>query len=131
MINNVLLDHGLLALNKTTRLLLLTDDVDSYTVARDQAIAEQTLPIIHGPTDASPSGRRMTVNEITDGVIKVAGTAAFYALVDDNAERLLATGPLLSPKPVAVGNAFQLDAFDITFPGLATVVAPIKRRIGK
>ena len=120
MINNVVLDKGLFYLvQKTTRLVLTENQATTYEEATDDAvrIGEKLLPVVVGPSNATPSGRLVTVSEITDGQILMDGTIAFWALVDDNAQICTASGQLIMPKTVSAANSFILEAFNITLPG--------------
>jgi hypothetical protein len=115
-------DFGLFVLVKETTLLTLTPTpaVD-FTGARDDALVVGTRegPIVAGPSAAPDGGRRVTVSAFDDGTVVLNGTAAYWNLLDDNIKRLLASGALLEPKTVAVGNRFALPDFDVVMPPLA------------
>jgi len=64
--------------------------------------------------DGTPSGRKTTVPAISDGAGTGNGTATHYAIINTAGTILVATGQLVSSQVVTSGNAFTLDAFDIT-----------------
>jgi hypothetical protein len=127
MIHSSILDYGLFRLVQvTTRLVILATEPTDYPTATDAVnlIGEKIPPIVAGPEDAIPTGRRVVVQEITDGVVKLDATAAFWGLVDDNVMILLASGALAQEMPVSVNNAFHLSAFAIMFPGVTPPEPP-------
>ena len=75
------------------------------------ALGSKSSPSFTGPATGDPSGRKITVDAITDGSVSADGTASHWALVDGT--RLLATGALSSSQAVTNGNTFTLAAFDI------------------
>lgn len=118
-LNNRVLDLGLTTLiAETTRLTILAAAPTDYVSATTPALGAKPGVTVVGPQNAA-SGRMAVVGPISDGSVSVAGTAAFWALVDDSGSRLLASAPLSDPLPVAVGNAFTLTSFNITLPGVA------------
>jgi hypothetical protein len=48
--------------------------------------------------------------------VNTSGTATHYALTDDSASKLLATGSLSSSQSVTAGNTFSLSEFAIGIP---------------
>lgn len=66
-----------------------------------------------GPAAGDTSGRKTTVDAITDGDVTASGTASHWAVVDTENEKLLATEELASPKGVTYGNVFTLEAIDV------------------
>ena len=64
-----------------------------------------------GPAAGDTSGRKITVDAITDGSVTGDGTASHWALVDGSV--LYATGALSESQGVTDGNTFTLDAIDI------------------
>jgi len=79
-------------------------------------MGSKSSPAFTGPADGDVSGRKITVDAITDGVVDATGNASHYALTDDSATKLLAAGPLNSVESVTTGNVFTLTALDIEFP---------------
>jgi hypothetical protein len=62
------------------------------------------------------SGRKITVDAITDGSVSGTDTATHWALTDDSESKLLVTGALASSQAVTDGNTFTLTAIDVEFP---------------
>jgi hypothetical protein len=83
------------------------------------SLGVKTSFTIGAPSDRTPTGRRVTTQLITDGVINVTGTASHWAIVDTVNARLLATGSLASSQSVTNGNTFSLPGFDIGIPDAA------------
>jgi hypothetical protein len=73
-------------------------------------------PSFTGPANGDASGRKITVNAITDGVVDATGTATHWALTDNSVSKLIAAGPLDTGQSVTATNTFTLTAFDIEFP---------------
>ena len=71
------------------------------------------------PKDGVPNGRRVEFAAIADGVVDAAGTATHFAITDDSASLVLASGPLSASKSLAIGSPFTLTAFSITIPDAA------------
>lgn len=71
-------------------------------------------PTISAPQSNSPTGRRVEVAAIADGVVTASGTATHWALTD--ATRLLAAQSLAANEGVTQDNAWTMDAFDISIP---------------
>ncbi|MFC3227347.1 hypothetical protein ACFOGJ_08910 [Marinibaculum pumilum] len=120
-INPRVLDEGLTVLDtEATRLDICDTEPSDYTEATDTySLGNKTSLSIGSPADRSPSGRQVTVAQITDGTIDADGTAAFYAISDTANSRLLAVGDLSSSQAVTTGNQFNLAAFNIGMPGPA------------
>jgi len=78
------------------------------------ALGTKASPGFTGPAAGDVSGRKITVDAISDGSVTGTDTATHWALVDGS--RLLATGELTSSQAVTSGNTFTLTAFDIEFP---------------
>jgi hypothetical protein len=77
---------------------------------------EYPMGLVIGPSDAV-IGRRVSVNQIIDGVVTADGTAAVWCLVNDREDTLLASGPLVAAMAMIKGYAFILGQFDIVMPG--------------
>ena len=65
-----------------------------------------------GPADDT-SGRKLTVDAISDGSVSADGTAVWIALTDDSGSILLVAQALSASQAVTNGNTFTLTAFDI------------------
>lgn len=79
-------------------------------------LGTKATPTITGPADRTGGGREMSVGAISDGTVNSTGTATHYALCDNSASKLLATGPLSSSQAVTSGNPFTLTSFKVGIP---------------
>lgn len=70
---------------------------------------------IAAPTDDT-SGRKIVISAISDGTVNTTGTATHFALTDDSASLLLATGSLSGSQVVTLGNTFTLTAITVGIP---------------
>lgn len=125
-LNDRVLDNGLSALTSEANKLTICHTLPTtYTQANaTYAVGAKTSPTVGSPTARSPSGRKVTISAITDGVISATSTgssddAQYWALVDTANSRLLAANDLAASQLVTSGNAFTLTAFDIGIPGPA------------
>lgn len=112
------LDNGLVTLtNNTENLYICSTQPTNFTEASvTYKLGTKATPTVGSPGDATPNGRKVTVSAITDGVVDANGTAGYYALCDNSASKLLATGDLANPQAVTTPNTFTLTAFDIRIP---------------
>ena len=71
---------------------------------------------IGNPGDRTPSGRKVTVPQITGGTVTESGTATYWAITNGS-DTLCATGALNAGQVVTDGNTWQTTAtFDIGIP---------------
>lgn len=125
-LNTYVLDRGLIGLQKTpVRLLVAVAFSPNYSEAIDPTnILGEYVPTLIGPIDYDVDistgwkGRRLTIAAITDGSIILAGTAGYWVLVDDVAQRVMAAGDTQNAVPVEIGNAFEFPEIFIDFPGV-------------
>lgn len=75
-------------------------------------LGTKASPTISSSGTGSPSGRKLTVS-VTGGTINTTGTATAWAITDDSASKLLATG-LCTSQAVTSGNTFDYSGSDIT-----------------
>jgi len=73
-------------------------------------------PGFTGPANGDTSGRKLTVNAITDGTITGSGTIYYIALTDDSLSDLLLVLPLVTSRLIDEDTTFTLTAFDIEIP---------------
>jgi len=66
--------------------------------------------------EGSPNGRSILVAAITDGTVNATGTATHFAITDNSASLLLATGALSASQSVTSGNTFSLTSFTVRIP---------------
>ena len=117
------LDNGLTVLDtEANRLDICHTLPTTYVEATSTyTVGNKTSLSVGAPAAGSPNGRKVTVAQITDGMITATSTdtsddAQFWALTDTVNSRLLAAGSLASAQMVTSGNTFTLGAFDIRIP---------------
>ena len=79
------------------------------------AVGVKAAPTFTGPANDT-SGRKVTIDAITNGTVTGSGTAGWIALTDDSASKLLAAYELNATQVVTSGNVFTLTAFKIGLP---------------
>lgn len=79
-------------------------------------LGTKAAPTIAAPADRTGGGRQVTVSAITDGSVSATGTATHWAITDDSATEILATGALSASQAVTSGNTFTLTQFEIGIP---------------
>jgi hypothetical protein len=115
-----LLDNGLSGLDDCDGLYLCSQAPATYAEATaTYALGSKASPTIGAAAARSPSGRRRTVAQITDGSVTASGTPTHYALVDSVGERLLLVAALDAAQALVSGNTFSLSALDVGFPATA------------
>lgn len=75
-------------------------------------LGTKASPTISSSGPGSPTGRKLTVS-VTGGAIGYSGTAIAWAITDNSASKLLATG-LCTSQAVTNGNTFDYSGSDIT-----------------
>ncbi len=120
-LNDRVLDLGLNVLDtEANRLDICSAQPTTYAEATTTyTLGNKTALSIGAPAARTPSGRKVTVAAITDGAVTATGTAAYYAIVDTVALRLLAAAALSASQAVTNGNTFTLGVFDIGIPAPA------------
>ena len=115
-----ILDTALAYIETSTENLYITSSVatDFTEASATYALGAKASPGFTGPADGT-SGRKITIDAITDGTVTGTGTAAFWALTDDSATKLLAAGPLAGGVAVVSGGTFTMTATAITIPDVA------------
>jgi hypothetical protein len=121
-LNQNVLDKGLewLVINGT-RLDITIGEATTYSQAvtdANKSAGNKTSLIIGAPGARTPTGRKVTVPAIANGVVTETNTATHWAITD-GASILVATGPLAAGQVVTDGNTFTLATFDIGIPGPA------------
>jgi hypothetical protein len=118
---NTVYDNGLSQIDDLTENLYITSqEVTSFTEATTTyKLGTKATPSIAAPSDRGGGGREVVISAITDGSVNGTGTATHYALTDDSASLLLATGSLSSSQAVTSGNTFTLTQFAIGIPAPA------------
>jgi len=115
-----IMDAGLAVITSLTENLYITSAVaTTYAEALTTFnLGVKATPTFTGPANGT-SGRKITIDAITDGTVSTSGTAAFWALTDNSATKLLAAGPLAAGVAVAAGGVFTLTATAIQIPDVA------------
>lgn len=102
--------------NNTENLYICSSMPTTFTEASSTyKLGVKASPSFTGPADDT-SGRKVTVDAITNGSVTGDGTAGYVALTDDSASKLLAAQALNSSQSVTTGNTFTLTAFKIAIP---------------
>ena len=117
-IHDDVLDGALAIISSLTENLYITSqEAVDYTGAQTTyKLGTKASPGFTGPAAGDATGRKTTIDAITDGTVDATGTASHWALCDNSATKLLAAGSLASPLGVTATNTFTLTAFDIEFP---------------
>lgn len=121
-LHNDVYDNGLAPLTTLVENLYICSQQPT-TFAEASAtykLGTKATPSITGPTDKAGGGREVTVGAISDGTVDTTGTASHFALCDNSASKLLATGDLAATQGVTSGNPFTLTSFKIGIPAPTT-----------
>lgn len=117
VLHDDIFDNGLSAIDNTEKLYILSADPGlTWANIATYALGSKTSPTVGAIGDRTGGGRKRTISAITDGSVTATGTAAYFALTDDSASKILAAGDLASSQSVTSGNTFTLTAFDIGIP---------------
>ena len=111
-------DSGLDTLDTDTEnlVILSADPGLTWGNIATYLLGTKATPTISAPADRTGGGREVTISAITDGSVSATGTASHYALTDDSATKILASGALASSQSVTSGNTFTLTEFKIGIP---------------
>lgn len=117
-LHNDVFDNGLSTITGNTENLHLLSADPGITWANIASglLGTKAAPTISAPADRGAGGREVTISAITLGAVSADGTATHYALTDDSAEKVLASGPLDASQVVTNGNVFTLPAITIGIP---------------
>jgi len=117
-IHNDVFDNGLNTIDTYTETLhiLSADPGLAWSNIAALGLGSKATPTVSAPSDRTGGGREVTISAITDGSTATTGTASHYALTDDSATKILASGSLASPQAVTAGNVFTLTSFTIGIP---------------
>jgi hypothetical protein len=114
MIHDDALDACLDEIALGTVMHICSSEPANYAAVAGVSLGTKSTPTFTGPVNGDVSGRKLTVDAISNGSVTSTGTASHFALVD--ASRLLVAGPLAASQGVTSGNAWSLAAFDIELP---------------
>lgn len=117
-LNDVVYDNGLSQLDTATEnlVILSADPGLTWGNIATYLLGTKATPTISAPGDRTAGGREVTISAITDGAISATGTASHYALTDDSATLILASGSLSSSQAVTSGSTFTTTEFKIGIP---------------
>jgi 3-hydroxyisobutyrate dehydrogenase-like beta-hydroxyacid dehydrogenase len=110
-LDNSVFDAALNEVATATRLTICSSDPADYAGIAAVLLGSKSSPGFTGPADGDVSGRKITINAISDGSVTATGEATHWAL--DDGSTLLASGDLASSQEVTNGNTFTLTATDI------------------
>jgi len=111
-------DSGLNIIDTNTENLYICSADPGITWANiaSYGLGNKATPTISAPADRTGGGREVTVSAITDGSVTGTGTATHYALTDDSATKILASGSLSASQAVTSGNTFTTTEFKVGIP---------------
>lgn len=117
-LNDVVFDNGLSQLNSLTENLYILSGDPGLTWGNiaTLGLGSKAGPTVSAQADRGAGGREVTISAITDGSVTATGTASHYALTDDSATLILASGALSSSQGVTNGNPFTLTELKIGIP---------------
>lgn len=102
--------------NNTETLYICNAQPTTYADIATYAIGSKASPSFTGPANGDSSGRKLTIDAITDGSVSATDTATHYALADDTGTELLWSQALSGSQAVTDGNTFTLPAIDLENP---------------
>ena len=123
-LNPLVLDSGLATIvGSSRRLDICSAEPDTYAEATStMTVGNKTGLTIGAAADGSPSGRKVTIPQVTSGAagsVTGTATATHWALSDPGNSRLLAAGALSASQAVTSGNTFTTTAaIDIRLAGV-------------
>ncbi len=109
-------DNGLSAIDANTENLHILSADPGLTWGSLAILGSKATPAIAAPSDRGDGGREIVISAIADGSVTVTGTATHFALTDDSASKILASGPLASSQVVTSGNSFTLTELSVGIP---------------
>lgn len=98
--------------NNGDRVDILSQAITSYSQLSTYSLGNKTNPSYTGPADDT-SGRKLTLDAITDGSVTGTGTATHFCISDGSAE-IIACQALNASQAVTSGNTFTLTACKIS-----------------
>lgn len=123
-LEDLVLDGGLTLIDTAVTSIVLCAAAEpvattpsTFTVGAANVLGYKTFgagSAFSAPTVGSPTGRKVTSTNITDGTIVTTGTASWWAAI--SGATLYAHNTLSAPTAVAALATFSLSPFDITIP---------------
>ena len=119
-LSDTVLDAALNSIGSNCENLYITSDTAEPTTfthaSSTYKLGTKATPGFTGPAEGDASGRKITVDAITDGTVDTGGNAKYWALCDNSLSELQAVGLLASEQVVTAANTFTLTAFDLEIP---------------
>lgn len=116
-LHNDVYDDGLNAIVNNANVLhiLSADPGLTYASIATTTLGNKSLPTINIPENHT-TGRKVTVDAITDGTSTDTGTGSHFALVDSVNSKILASAPLDANVSITSGTDFTLTALYVAIP---------------
>lgn len=100
--------------NNATVLHILSTEPTQFSEIATYTLGNKATPGFTGPGAGDTSGRKISVDAISDGSVTGDGTAGYWCIASGT--ELLAADALAAPQGVSNGNTFTLPTFDIEDP---------------
>jgi hypothetical protein len=115
------LDNGLAALDTLAdEIHILSAEPANYAAVATNTLGKKVFSAgsaVGSPAaGTTPTGRKVTTTNITDGSVTGTGTATNWAIIATTGSKLLAKGALASSVAVTSGGSFTLPPFVIQMP---------------
>ena len=110
-------DNGLneIVNNANSLHLLNADPGVIFANIATMTLGNKSSPTINTPENHT-TGRKITIESISNGSTTATGTASHYALVDTTSSRILASGPVDSVVSLTSGVDFTTNSIYIAIP---------------
>jgi hypothetical protein len=120
-LHNDVYDDGLNTIvnNGDTLHLLSADPGLVYANIATYTLGNKSAPTINTPENHT-TGRKITIDAITNGTTTDSGTASYYAVIDSVNAKILASGPLDSNVSLTSGVDFTTNSIYIAIPAPTT-----------
>ena len=117
-LSDTVLDAALNSIKNNCENLYITNAIATTFAEASSTfmLGTKASPAFTGPAAGDASGRKVTVDAITDGTVSSTDDATHWALCDNSESELQAAGALSATESVTDGNTFTLTAFDIEIP---------------
>ena len=117
-LDNHVYDFGLITLSQgSLELHICSSEPSDYGSVATVSLGKNTAPTVSEP-DSNSSGRFVALQSSNPSYVTTTGTATHWALIDTEAERLLAATILTSSESLTEGDVFELSEAKITIPGV-------------
>jgi len=100
--------------NNCDELVICSAEPTTYAEAHTTyALGSKSTPTFTGPTNGDSSGRKLTVDAVSQEDVDSSDTATHVALTDTGNSKLLYVTELSASQAVVSGNKWNLAAWDI------------------